>query len=144
MVKDRLDRLNEGILEKQALRLLCFILAGYSILSSLQLMIGQFLFDFNSWIAVTIESPAIAYVVMLLPLFSGLVLLVGKIQRKRLLILYALFITWVYHLTMALLNAVAYSFLGTPMLPYLFVGLTAAVLYSYYRQLEDYAVSRGR
>lgn len=144
MVKDKLDRLTEGLLEKQALRLLCFILAGYCILSSVQLMIGYTVLNFNSWISVTLDSSYIGYTVSLFPLFAGLILLVGKIKRKRKLVLNGLFLIWVFHLTMALLNAVAYSFQGTPMLPYLFVGLCAAVLYSYYRQLDDNEVAHGR
>lgn len=131
-------------LERQILRLLCFIVAGYSMLSSVQLLIGYGVMHFDSWLQQTIADPAMIYILITAPFITGSVLLLGKIFHRRKIIQYGLFLTWVYHLAMALLNGVAYNALGTPMLPYLMVGLTAAILYGYYGKRSDLDQDRDK
>lgn len=131
-----------SMLERQILRLLCFIVGGYCIASSIQLFIGYAVLHFDSWINQTVAEPAVIYALILAPLVTGSVLILGKILHRQKIILYGLFLTWVFHLGMALLNGVAYKGLGTPMLPYLMVGLTAALLYGYYGKRHD--LDQGR
>ena len=131
-------------LERQILRLFCFLIGGYSVLSSLQLFVGYQFMHFDSWIQQTVAEPRIVYMLMLTPLITGGVLLFGKIVHRRKIILTGLFLTWVYHLAMALLNGVAYDALGTPMLPYLMVGLTAVILYGYYQKRSDLDQARDK
>ena len=131
-------------LERQILRLFCFLLAGYSILSSIQLFVGYAIMHFDSWIQQTINEPKIVYALILTPLITGSILLAGKIFHKKNIILTGLFLTWVYHLGMALMNGVAYNALGTPMLPYLMVGLIAVILYGYYSKRSDFDQKRDK
>lgn len=111
-------------------------------LSSIQLFVGYAIMHFDSWIQQTISEPNMVYALIIAPLVTGTTLLIGKIVHKQKIIMAGLFLTWVYHLAMAILNAVAYKGLGTPMLPYLMVGLTAVLLYGYYGKRND--LDQGR
>lgn len=124
----------EASVERKVLALLTFILAGYATLTALQFIITYALLDFPNWINQTITDPITMYLVILFPLFTGIGIIVGIAIRKLNIVKYGLVSLGVYHLLMALLNGIAYSFQGAPFFPYLMVGVIALVLFAYYSE----------
>lgn len=129
-----------NLLERQVIRLIAFVIAGISMVSSTQLFIAYTFTHYDSWIQQIIVSPTVANIVILTPFFCGLTLLLGKLTRKRKVIMNGLFAIWVYNLAMALLNGVAYVFQGTPFMLHLGIGLVALILHGYYKQREEDSV----
>lgn len=134
--EDKIDIIfqTESSVERKVLSLLVFVLSGYSMLTALQFIITFALLDFPNWINQTITDPVTMYVVILFPLVTGLCIILGIFIRKLSVVKWGLAGLGVYHLLMALLNGIAYSFQGAPFFPYLMVGVIALVLFAYYSE----------
>lgn len=137
MENESYGQVGSNLLERQVIRLITFVIALISMASSLQLFISYTITHYDSWIQQIIVSPSIATIVILTPFFCGLVLFIGKITRRRAVIMNGLFCIWVYNLGMALLNGVAYVFQGTPFMLHIGIGLVALILHGYYKQREE-------
>lgn len=137
MEHEKYGQIGSALLERQVIRLISFVIALISMAASLQLFISYTITHYDSWVQQIIVSPTVANIVILTPFFCGLTLLIGKLTKKRRVIMNGLFSIWVYNLAMALLNGVAYVFQGTPFMLHLGIGLVALILHGYYKQRDE-------
>lgn len=137
--KEKDERRNESsVIERQTIRWLCIALGFLSLVAALQLFVTYTFTNYDSWIQQLLGNNIISTAVILTPFVLGLGLLYGKWKRKKNIVMLGLNTLWIYNLSMALLNGVAYTFQGTPMMLHLTVGVIALILHGYYKQREDY------
>jgi hypothetical protein len=111
---------------------LSYVVSFYSYLVAIHLFItAKFLNSTTgTWYARVIpDKTTMLSVFCTIPVVIGTVLVVALVRKHMLLMKTGLAATWVYHLSLSVLNVIYYGGTGTPWIPALFVGITALLLY---------------
>ncbi len=128
-----------SLLERTVIRVLCFLLGGWTALSALQLAIVYNFTTYSFWFDLQKFSPdaCIVNIFILMQASIGIALLISKIWHKYRLILWSLGFMWTFHLILAMVSGWIFKLQSSSFMPYLMIGLVSALLWAYYKNRDD-------
>ena len=127
-----------SLLERQTIRLICFILGGLVALSAVQLFIVNTFTTYSFWFSMGNLSPFAINIFLAAQFFCGMYLVIGKIFHKYRVIVWSLKFMWLFHFIIVVINAVMFKMQSSSFIPYLMIGLIALVLWGYYKNRDDH------
>lgn len=131
----RIRKQENNILERAVIRMICFSIVGYLLLTTLHTL--WIIMQPSSQAAMeTVGNQITGWGMIFVPAVFGLALLYGKIKHNIKAIKFSLAGVYIYQFFLAASSAIIYKFLMITIVPALGIGFISLVLWIYYRQRE--------